>query len=67
MSNKHFSNMLYDILFVRLVHALTFIDLEANTKHRTIRFLEIGNIDKFFNFTEHIVFGGKQTSKIHLV
>lgn len=67
MSNKHFSNLYYDILSVRVVYAVTSIDLEANTKHRTIRFLEFGNINTFLNFTEHIVFGGKQTSKIHLV
>lgn len=59
MSNKHFSN-LYDILFVRVVHAVTSIDLEANTKHRTIRFLEFGSINTFSNFTEHIVFGGNK-------
>lgn len=66
MSNKHFSN-LYDILFVRVIYAVTFIDLEVIRNHRTIRFLEFGNINKFSNFDEHIVLGGKQTSKIHLV
>lgn len=62
MSNKHFSN-LYDILFVRVVHAVTFIDLEANTKHWTIHFLEFGSVNKFLNFTKHIGFGVKQKLK----